>query len=451
MIEELTPWTPKVTVSEGVTLDDLTITFRRTIRVPDNKNTSGLPPDQGAFPLFKIQDYARTFPLSMAQKGGMFIPMYQREALWIKFESTKTYAIRIHVGNVNIVSGEPNVPNYATELRRRQLLKKEKSIQDYIVVPDQKWIDGVATAPGQVKQFVAMPIGTGTSVECQMNGEETSAGIQLDITRLDPLLSGPKDNINVMVKELGGKISNYFLSRFSRVETLKSFVKAKVGVDVACQTLVWASQNLKDKLRLCDYNLENGAVLHLFTRLRGGSLMIQEQEMNIAAGGLIRQNIVEHPKGEYKKTSQITINLQILNSVSFKRVTGQEPPKSPISAATYAKAGHPFFSLDEGPTTISGNFSDLQSIAQLKGRPERNVGGIPILDVETKEILRVWVCKACKAKNTAVMRHCKSCEMRRPPLKQRNKIGILNPEGPKTPFPLSWEIAEELEKKLTLF
>ena len=77
MIEELTPWTPKVTVSEGVTLDDLPITFRRTIRVPDNKNTSGLPPDQGAFPLFKIQDYARTFLLSMAQKGGMFIPMYR--------------------------------------------------------------------------------------------------------------------------------------------------------------------------------------------------------------------------------------------------------------------------------------------------------------------------------------------------------------------------------------
>ncbi|VTT58920.1 unnamed protein product [Fusarium fujikuroi] len=43
-------------------------------------------------------------------------------------------------------------------------------------------------------------------------------------------------------------------------------------------------------------------------------------------------------------------------------------------------------------------------MAQLKGRPERNVGGIPIIDVETKEILRAWVCKACKAKNTAVMR-----------------------------------------------
>jgi hypothetical protein len=81
MMEDLTPWTPKVSVSEGVTIDDLTITFRRTIRVPDNKNTSGLPPDEGIFPLFKIQDYARKLPLSMAQKGGMFIPMY-REHTW---------------------------------------------------------------------------------------------------------------------------------------------------------------------------------------------------------------------------------------------------------------------------------------------------------------------------------------------------------------------------------
>lgn len=179
--------------------------------------------------------------------------------------------------------------------------------------------------------------------------------------------------------------------------------------------------------------------------------MTEEPEMNIASGGLIRQNIVEQPKGEYKKTSTVTFNVQILNSTSFKRVTGQDPPKSPISAATYAKAGHPFFSLDEGPATISGNFSDLQSLAQLKGRHERNVGGIPIHDVETKEILRAWVCKACKAKNTAVMRSCKSCKGRRPPLKKRNKIGILNPEGSKAPFRLSWEIAEELEKKLTLF
>lgn len=124
-------------------------------------------------------------------------------------------------------------------------MKQEKSIQDYIVVLDQKWIDGVATEPGQVRQFVAMPIATNCSVEAQMNGEESTAGIQFDITRLDPLLSGPKDNINIMVKDLNGETSNYFLSRFSRVETLKLLVKAKAGVDVAYQSLVSSSQKLQ--------------------------------------------------------------------------------------------------------------------------------------------------------------------------------------------------------------
>lgn len=84
-----------------------------------------------------------------------------------------------------------------------------------------------------------------------MNGEESTAGIQFDITRLDPLLSGPKDNINIMVKDLNGETSNYFLSRFSRVETLKLLVKAKAGVDVAYQSLVSSSQQLKSM----DYTL----------------------------------------------------------------------------------------------------------------------------------------------------------------------------------------------------
>ncbi|KAF9777149.1 hypothetical protein IL306_004576 [Fusarium sp. DS 682] len=432
MQEQLTPWTPKPSVSDDVTLDDLTITFRRTIRVPDNKNTSALPPDSGIFPLFKVKDYAEKLPLPMAHKGGIFMPMYQREALWINFESEKRYAIKIFVGGVNIVSGEPPNATAATSLRRRKLLKEGKSIQDYIVVPEKKWIDGMVVEPGQVRQFVAMPNATGCSVEAQMSRQETTAGIQFDITRLDPLSSGPKGNINIMVKGLNGETFNYFLSKFSKVEALKLLIRAKNGVEIAYQNLVCSKQHLQNKMRLCDYNLQNGALVHLFVRLRGGSAFIHEAEMNIAAGGLIRQNI-------------------ILNSVTFKRVTGQEPPESPISAATYAKAGNPFFSLDEGPATISGDFSDLQSLAQLKGRSERNVGGIPILDVETKETLRKWVCKTCRIRNVAALRVCKSCKGRRPVLTKRNKIGLLNPESPKTPFQFAWEIAEELEKKLTLF
>lgn len=56
----------------------LKIKFERTIRVPDNAETSELPPGIAHFPLFKIQDYERRLPETVASKGGIFFPMYRR-------------------------------------------------------------------------------------------------------------------------------------------------------------------------------------------------------------------------------------------------------------------------------------------------------------------------------------------------------------------------------------
>ena len=149
------------------------------------------------------------------------------------------------MGSVNAISGEPAVPTAATSLRRRHLLQQGQSIQDYVVVPDQKWIDVVAVEPGKVRQFVALPFGTGCSIEAQMTGEETTAGIQFEITRLDTMFSGPEDNINVMVKALEGRTINFFLSKYSTVEELKELVQAKEGVPLDQQRLVWATQQLQ--------------------------------------------------------------------------------------------------------------------------------------------------------------------------------------------------------------
>lgn len=102
--------------------------------------------------------------------------------MWINFNSHKPYAIKIFFGGVNIVSGEPAIEPAATRLRRRTLLFQNKSIQDYLVVPDQPWIDRIATGAGKVRQFVAMPVGTGYSVEAQMTGEEVTGGIQFEVT-----------------------------------------------------------------------------------------------------------------------------------------------------------------------------------------------------------------------------------------------------------------------------
>lgn len=55
-------------------------------------------------------------------------------------------------------------------------------MQDYIITPDQLWLDGVASHDGRVRQFVAMPLGSGYSVEAQVTGEEVVGGLQFEVT-----------------------------------------------------------------------------------------------------------------------------------------------------------------------------------------------------------------------------------------------------------------------------
>jgi hypothetical protein len=68
-----------IIVSHGTSdSNSLTLTLNRTIRVPDNADTNALPPSLGHFPLFKVKDYSRMMPQDMAEKGGVFFPMYRK-------------------------------------------------------------------------------------------------------------------------------------------------------------------------------------------------------------------------------------------------------------------------------------------------------------------------------------------------------------------------------------
>jgi hypothetical protein len=58
--------------------DSLYISFRRTVRVPDNQQKSYLPPDMGKFPLKSVSTYADKLSPEMAAKGGVFMPMYRK-------------------------------------------------------------------------------------------------------------------------------------------------------------------------------------------------------------------------------------------------------------------------------------------------------------------------------------------------------------------------------------
>ena len=145
----------------------LDIEFERTFRVPDDNKRYSLPPTFGAFPLKHVEDYTNKLPSKWKDRGGVFLPMYQSEALWINFSSKFPCAIKIASGKINAVSGE----SWNHRLSRYP--------QNYVVVPEQPWIDGFNVSKDQVRQFTAMPLGKGYSAEEQITGVAEFGGIQI--------------------------------------------------------------------------------------------------------------------------------------------------------------------------------------------------------------------------------------------------------------------------------
>lgn len=70
---------------DGQGWGQMTIDFQRTLRIPDDGNSYSLPPGLGRFPLRHVDDYADRVPTSWLDRGGVLMPMYQAEALWLHF------------------------------------------------------------------------------------------------------------------------------------------------------------------------------------------------------------------------------------------------------------------------------------------------------------------------------------------------------------------------------
>ena len=119
--------------------------------------------------------------------------------------------MRLFIGGVNGISGESFEGDMGSLIRRFQSLSSK---QDYLVIPGQLWLDGIATSPGIVKQFVATKMlspeqqkrqknesdqrtrtanpvqsmktasdaeSVGTTIEMQMTGKDVVGGIQFQI------------------------------------------------------------------------------------------------------------------------------------------------------------------------------------------------------------------------------------------------------------------------------
>ncbi len=87
----------------------VSVSFQRTLRVPDDGGTYPLPPGLGAFPVRRVEDYVDRLPELCRETGGVFVPMYQREALWLGFEAAwwKPNAVKVGLGMINALTGGP--------------------------------------------------------------------------------------------------------------------------------------------------------------------------------------------------------------------------------------------------------------------------------------------------------------------------------------------------------
>lgn len=79
------------------------------------------------------------------------------EALSIHFVATHAFAIKIYIGGINAISGGQQAEN-PEEMYARQ---STNPLQDYIVLPQQEWLDGIALPGGVTRQFVAVPSASG--------------------------------------------------------------------------------------------------------------------------------------------------------------------------------------------------------------------------------------------------------------------------------------------------
>ena len=305
---------------------ELTITFVRTLRIPDDDKTYPLPPGLGTFPLQHVDDHRERVPAKWLEHGGVMLPMYQAEALWIKFSSKHVrkrgvpypFAVKIGTGKISAITGDEWV----------KVMRED----DYCVVPEQPWIDGYAVEDDQVRQFVAAPLGAGFTAEEQFTGKADHGGIQIEVYPMDFLTFDKKHPKQKEHKTRGG--------------------------GVVCRGGVTSPNSIT-------FSDSMGA-------LRGASAT-----MGIGAGGKMKQEIFKDPHGMdvWQRSQKTRCFIHLANSMAWEAITEKKAPATPVTADVYTRQGYPWFDYyDESQEALGGTdkLKSLKSIMELgfqKGMP----------------------------------------------------------------------------------
>ncbi|WP_316741767.1 hypothetical protein [Streptomyces sp. MK7] len=255
------------------------VRFMRTLRLPET-GTHRLPPGLGEFPLRRVADHPDTAPEQWRARGGVMLPVYLREAMWLSFAgTTRPAALQVGVGKVCAVSGRP----WSDRLSRDP--------QNYVVLPRQPWLDGIHSGKGTVRQFVAVPLGLGATVEGQVTGEEVWGGVQLQ--------SFP--------------LSGAALARWQEQQAREGIVRRRLPAAPAAAP--------------------------------GSAPQAYGAAMGLGVGGSMRQEVYrdERPPGDWTGEPAGRVFVHLVTPPEWRRITGENPPPSPVDRAAYTRAGLPWF------------------------------------------------------------------------------------------------------------
>ncbi len=276
----------------------LDVDFLRTLRIPDDGKTYPLPPGLSRFPVRHVDDHAAGVPEQWLRRGGVMLPMYQSEALWVRFGAGGyPFAVKIAAGKINAVSGED----------WRDGINREP--QDYVVTPDQPWLDGYRVGEGVIRQFVAMPLGAGYTAEEQLTGKAEFGGLQI--------LAYP----------------------------MKAEAYERMNAQLRCEV----------------ESLDGDAVF---------SCGAASAEMGLAPGGRMRQQITQdrHKLEDWDLDHGSRCFVHICNSMAWRQATGSNPPSAPMTSKEYSRRGLPWFDYySDGPEVDqqSSVLSKLKSVMQI--------------------------------------------------------------------------------------
>jgi len=337
---ELNGDTLKFTFPEVHPDAELTIAFVRTLRIPDDDKTYPLPPGLGSFPLQHVDDHRERVPAKWIEHGGVMLPMYQAEALWVKFSSkyipkrqTKyPFAVKIGTGKISAITGDEWV----------KVIRED----DYCVVPEQPWIDGYKVDNDEIRQFVAAPLGAGFSAEEQLTRKAEHGGIQIEVY--------PMDFATFDKKFPKKKKPSSVLRSRGAGGGFPGSIYAPPGVYAATLCSAFAGEGVRGSF---------GEVI---------------PDMGLAAGGKMKQEIFKDPHGMdvWQRSQKARCFVHLANSMAWEAITGKKPPATPVTADVYTRHGYPWFDYyDESQTALEGTekLKGLKSVMELGFQKGMNI------------------------------------------------------------------------------